>query len=173
MDVGYGPGGSHSLSLTPGYAQDLMGYLFGDILLVTPADLIALAVATVAALFFLYWNYDRLLAVSFNSQLAELRGAKPLLLEVLFTIVTAVTVVVLVRIVGIVLVIALLTLPAATASRLTNSLIKTMLTAILISILTLVTGIWLAYELNLPTGATIIEFSALLYVATLLFKRKG
>jgi len=161
------------MSLTPGYAQDLMGYLFGDILLVTPTDLVALSLTGLAALTFLFWNYDRLLAVSFNAQLAELRGAKPFLLEIAFTIIVALTVVVLVRMVGIVLVIALLTLPAATAARLMSNLFATMLVAILISILTLVSGIWIAYEFDLPTGATVIELSALLYILTLIFKRKG
>lgn len=160
------------MSLTPGYAQDLLGYLFGDILLVTPADLIALTLTALIALAFLFWNYDRLLAVSFNAQLAELRGAKPFLLEIAFTVITALTVVVLVRMVGIVLVIALLTLPAATASRLMSNLLSTMLVAILISALTLVVGIWIAYEFNLPTGATVIELSTLLYITTFIWKRK-
>ncbi len=160
------------LSMTPGYAQDMMGYLFGDILLVNSWDLVTMVGLMLLIIGFVSWKFDRLLAVSFNPQLAELRGANPLLLEAFFTIATAMTVVVLVRLVGIVMVIALLTLPAATAARLSQSLPRTILLSIGISIFSMLTGIWISYEFNLPTGATIIEIAAAIYLIVLLLKRK-
>lgn len=160
------------MTLTPGYAQDLMGYLFGDILLVSSVDLLTMAVLACLVLGFIAWAFDRLIAVSFNPQLAELRGIHSTLMDTLFTLATALTVVVLVRLVGIVLVIALLTLPAATAGRWSSSLPHTLLLAVLISALTLLAGLWISYEWNLPAGATIIQLAALLYFATLLFKKR-
>ena len=159
------------MSMTPGYAQQLMGYLFGDILLVSSVDLLTMALLTLLVIAFIWWNFDRLVAVSFNAQLAELRGANAFVLETLFAIASALTVVVLVRLVGIVLVIALLTLPAATAARWAKSLPSTMLLAIAISAFTMLTGIWISYEFELPTGATIIECSGVWYLLTLFVKR--
>jgi len=159
------------MSLTPGYTQDLMGYLFGDLLLVSKIDLAVITIFTVLLISFIAWTFDRLVAVSFNAQLAELRGQKPLVLETLFTIATAITIVVLVRVVGIVLVIALLTLPAATACRLTRNVVSIVLWAIGISLFTLMSGLWLSYECNLPTGATIIEVSGVLFLLTWVIKK--
>ncbi|MEQ9823852.1 MAG: metal ABC transporter permease [Puniceicoccaceae bacterium] len=159
------------MTLTPGYAQDLMGYLFGDILLVSTGDLWIMAGLTLLILGYIAWSYDRLVAVSFNTTLAELRGTHSARMDVLFTLATALTVVVLVRLVGIVLVIALLTLPAATASRLSTSLPRMMLLAVGISASTLVLGLWISYAWNLPAGATMIELAALVYVAALLKRR--
>ncbi len=73
-----------------------------------------------------------------------------------FCYLIALTVVVLIRVVGIILVIALLTIPAALARQFTHDLRKMMLLAILFGAAFTFGGLWLSYELDVASGATII-----------------
>ena len=99
--------------LTPGYTSDLMGYLFGNSLLVTSGHLyFILAMDVVVLGMVLYW-FDEFEAVCFDEEYARTRNISVSRIYILLLALTALTVVALSMIVGIVLVIALLTLPAA------------------------------------------------------------
>jgi zinc transport system permease protein len=136
------------ISRTPGYDQDLMSYLFGNILLVRGADLwlmLALDVVVVAVTVALF---PQLEAICFDEEFARVRGLRVELYYLLLLALTAITVVLLVSVVGIVLVIALLTLPVAIAGRFTSTLSAMMAVS---SVLTIVlTG--LAYLVVLIAG---------------------
>lgn len=77
--------------------------------------------------------------------------------------------VVLIRAVGIILVIALLTIPATMARQLTHSMVKMMLLSILFGAIFTIGGLWLSYELDLASGATIIVVSGTIFLASLGF----
>lgn len=152
------------VAATPGYQDDLMSYLFGSLLLVTGTDLAWMAGSIAVLLLIVTFCYNRFLAIAFNAELAELRGVKVALYEVIYTIVTALTVVLLVRVVGIVLAVALLTLPAATAGLLTKRLDRMMLLATLLGALLGVGGLALSYTPGWPPGATIVELAIVVYL---------
>lgn len=152
------------ITLTPGYNEDLMTYLFGNILLVTRADLILIAVldAVIVAIVLLFYN--KLLAVCFDEEFARLRGINTDFFYILLLCLTGLTVVILVDVVGIVMVIALLTLPAAIAGYFTRTLWQTMLLATLLSVLFTTFGLAISYSPDLPAGATIIVFAGVIYL---------
>ncbi len=159
------------LALTPGYQEDLNGYLFGSILLVGRGDLIAMAaldavIVTVVVLF-----YNRLVCVAFNDELARLRGLRVGFYEWVLQIITALTVVMLVRVAGIVLAVALLTLPAATAGLLTRRLGRMMGLATGLALAVSLGGLALSYGPELPPGAMIVELAAVVYVGMLGIRR--
>lgn len=153
---------------TPGYSQDLMSYLFGSILMVSPSDLFLMvildAVLIVAVLLF----YHPILAVCFNEEAARVKGTPVALVTFILTIMTAITVVLLTQIVGVVLVIALLSIPAAAASRFSGSLLWMMAGATILSMLFMVLGLALSYAPRLHTGATIIQVAVVGYGVALL-----
>jgi zinc transport system permease protein len=152
------------ISMTPGYTEDLMSYLFGNILFVSATDLwILLALdAVVVVLGFLFYN--QLVAICFDEEFARLRGVKVELHYLLLLTLTALTVVLLTTVVGIIMVIALLTLPAATAGRFTRNLWQMIAAAVVLSALICVGGLWASYEPNLPAGAVIIVIAGLVYL---------
>ncbi|MFH0809971.1 MAG: metal ABC transporter permease [Pseudomonadota bacterium] len=161
------------ISATPGYDIDLMGYLFGNILMVSGQDLRLILVldAVVAVLGFLFHN--RFLAVCFDEEFARLRGVRVEFYFLLLLCLTALTVVLLVTVVGIVLVIALLTLPVAIAGHLARTMWQTMLLAMGLSMVFTTTGLALSYGPDLPAGATIVVLAGagyLLVVAGRLFR---
>jgi len=159
------------LSRTPGYAEDLMSYLFGNILMVTTKDLwlIAALDAVVLAAGILFHN--QLLAVSFDEEFSEARGLRVEFYYLLLIVLTALTVVLLVTVVGIVLVIALLTIPAAVAGRFTSRLSHMIVAAMLLSAAFTTGGLALSYGPNLPAGAAVILLAGAVYLAVVVFGR--
>ncbi len=148
---------------TPGYSEDLMSYLFGNILMVSKnqiALLVGLDVVVVAAgvLF-----YHKFLSICFDEEFARLRGINTDVYYTLLLILTSITVVVLMTVVGLILVIALLTLPAAAASPFARKLWHMMWIGGLICGFSVVSGVWLSYELDWPSGATIIVVATAVY----------
>lgn len=160
------------VAATPGYQSDLMGYLFGSILLVPNSDLVWMAVMDLAVVATVTFCYNKLLAISFNPELAELRGVRTWAYETVYHLLTAVTVVLLVRVAGIVLAVALLTLPAATAGLFTRRLNRMMAAAAALGAAFSLTGIALSYQFDCPPGATIVELAVLAYLLTAMFRRK-
>jgi zinc transport system permease protein len=159
------------IARTPGYSEDLMAYLFGNILMVTDASLyllVALDVVVVAVGLLLY---NQLQAVCFDEEFARIRGLNVELLYLLLLGLTALTVVLLVSVVGIVLVIALLTLPVAVASHFCRTLFQMMLAAAGLSMVFTTAGLALSYEQELPPGATTILLAASVYVVLLVAAR--
>ena len=152
------------ISQTPGYNQDLMSYLFGNILMVTTADLWMIAALDVLVITFGLLFYNRLLAVCFDEEFARIRGINVSLIYIVLLCMAALTVVILVNVVGIVMVIALITLPAATASHFTKTLSRMMLLSTIFCIFFTTLGLALSYGPNLPAGAVIIVIAGAIYL---------
>lgn len=152
------------LSKTPGYGEDMMSYLFGNILMVTGRDLwlmVALDAAVIAAALLFF---KQLQSVCFDEEFSKVRGLNVSAYFVFLLILTALTIVLLVTVVGIVMVIALLTIPAAVAGHFTNRLLHMMAAAIVVSMVFTTGGLALSYGPDLPAGATIIVLAGATYL---------
>lgn len=158
------------ISATPGYNEDLMSYLFGNILMVARQDLVLMLILDVVIVLITVLFYDRFLAMSFHEETARLRGIAVGVYSVLLLVLSALTIVLLVQIVGIVMVIALLALPAAAASQLARRLWVVILLSIGLSLGFTLGGLALSYGPNLPAGATIIELAGGAYLLVILGK---
>lgn len=152
------------ISRTPGYNQDLMSYLFGNILMVTRADLWLIGGLDALVILIGILFYNQFTAVCFDEEFARVRGLNVSFYYLLLLCLTALTVVILVTVVGIVMVIALLTLPVAVAGQFTRTMWGTMILATILSIVFVVTGLAVSYEPNLPAGATVILIAGLVYL---------
>jgi zinc transport system permease protein len=152
------------IASTPGYAEDLMSYLFGNILLVRTTDLWLMALLDVCIVVVAVGLHREIQALCFDEAFARMRGLAVGRLSLLLHTITALTVVLLVSIVGIVLVIALLTLPAAVAGRFSATLGRMMVLAIILSVAFTTLGLGISYTTDLPAGATTIVLAGLVYV---------
>lgn len=148
------------LHLTPGYAPNLLGFLFGNILMVSPADLWIAAVADLVVVVLLALYGKELVAVAFDEECARLQGVPVRVHSILLLVLVALSVVVLLQLVGIVLVIALLTIPPLVALRLVRSLAATVATAIGVGLVLTVGGLLVSYRLDLPSGPTMVLLGA-------------
>lgn len=149
------------VDLTPGYNVDLMSYLFGSILAVSSEDLYFMAALLALILFVVTFWYRDILAVSYDSEYANLRGVNVKFFYTLILILSALTVVIAIKVVGLILVIAMLTIPVYIAEKLSNSLFSMMFLSGGIATLFTLIGLWMSYTYNLTSGASIIIVSAL------------
>jgi len=159
------------ISKTPGYGEDMMAYLFGNILLVTPHELAIIAGLDLFIMGISLLFHKQLVAVCYDEEFARLRGINASLFYFLLLALTALTVVLLVSIVGIVMVIVLLTLPAAISGRFCQRMGPMMALAAGICALLTTAGLALSYQPNLPAGATIIMLVGFVYLITAMLKR--
>jgi len=159
------------ISRTPGYDQDLMSYLFGNILLVRGADLWLMAALDAAVVALAVLLFPQLQAVCFDEEFARVRGLRVEVYYLLLLALTALTVVLLVTVVGIVLVIALLTLPVAISGQFTATLRGMMILSAALSIAFTVVGLAVSYGPDLPAGATTIVLTGVAYLLALGYQR--
>lgn len=155
------------LSMSPGYKADLMSYLFGSILAVSALDLWLTGVIVLFVLVFVGLFYRPLLAISFDETFSTVRNLKVSALYMAMILLIGLSVVIAMRVVGLILVIALLTIPAAIAGLFLRDMRKMMLLASGLSLALTLTGLLLAYALNLPAGAVIILTMVIAYLAAL------
>lgn len=157
--------------LAPGYNVDLMSYLFGSILAVPNSDLVFMAICNSAILIVVVLFYRQFEALSFDAEFARLRGVKTTLLYYILVVMMALSVVMTIRVVGLILVIALLTIPPYIAGVLSSRLGMMMINATLISIGFCLAGLWLSFQANLTSGASIILIASLCFFAFLIFRK--
>jgi zinc transport system permease protein len=159
------------ISKTGGYNEDLMSYLFGNILMVSATDLLLLTLLDIVLIVTVFLLYNRLAAISFDEEFARISGIHVDLYNTIFLCLVALTVVLLVQVVGIILVVALLALPAAAAGQLTARLPTMMLMATLFCLTSTTGGLVISYLPNLPASATIIIIAGILYFACALYDK--
>ncbi len=158
------------ISRTPGYNTDLMSYLFGNILLVSPQDVAIAGILNAIVLIVVFLFYKPFLAVCFDEEYARLQGVRVEAVYLLLLCLIALTVVVLIQVVGIILVIALLTLPAGIAGHYARSLAGMMAISILLGSLFTTAGMVVSYQPDLPTGPTIIILAGSVYLLSSVVK---
>jgi zinc transport system permease protein len=159
------------IDLTPGYNVDMMSYLFGSILAVSSDDIYFMSALLFVILFVMTFWYRDILAVSYDSEYAALRGVSVRFFYTLILILAALTVVVSIKVVGLILVIAMLTIPVYIAEKLSNTLFVMMFLSGGIATLFTLAGLYLSYTYNLTSGASIILVSAASLGLFLLFYR--
>lgn len=150
--------------ITPGYAPDLMPYLFGDILTISKGQLFWMMVFSLTSLLFTFLLFRQLVAVSFDEDFARLRGLPVGMIMMLLMVMNSVAIVMMIQSVGIILVMALLTIPPLIGLTLAAEIRVVMLYAFLSAVLITVGGLIISFLIDLPSGPAIV----LLGVALLL-----
>ena len=152
------------IAKTPGYTAELSNVLIGNILWVTPGDVITLFGLALLSLLFVTLNFQKLKLLSFDGDEAALQGIKTERLYRQLLILVAMSVVALTQVVGIVLVMTMLTLPPLLASLYCKRLSSTIIGAIGVSILCTILGLIAAATFDWPAGASIAVISVVLFL---------
>jgi manganese/iron transport system permease protein len=162
-------------SSIPNYVGDLFHFLFGDVLGISFADLISLALLASILLLIVWLLWKELLFATFDPLGAGAAGLPVRRLDDLLLVLIAVTIVVSLQAVGIVLVVAMITTPAATAQLLVKRFGQMIALAALIGVISSIMGLYFSYALDIASGAAIVltETSAFLIAlgATMLRRR--
>lgn len=159
------------LSSAPGYTVDPAVYLFGNITWVSSTDVMIILLLDVLILGTVWVLYKEFLAITLDEEFALMRGLPVQALYLVLLGLVALTVVVMIQVVGIILVIALLTLPPAIARWFTTRLHAMMIVSTVLGALFILTGIFISFETDWPSGASIILTAAAAYAAAAGFRR--
>ena len=157
------------MSRVTGYAADLFGLLFGNVLGISWAEValiggIVAAVSLVIAAF-----YKELLFTSYDATMSAASGIPVRFMQYLLPVLVGVTTVASLKAVGIVLVLALLVTPSATAMLLARRMPSIMACSVAVGLIATVLGLYLSFYANLPSGPSIVLVATGLFLLALLF----
>ena len=159
------------ISLSGGFNSSIYNYLFGSILTVGDEYLLVITVTTVIVLGLLFVFYKEMVIISFDETYAKLLGIKIGRFQFVSTIVLAVIVSLSIATVGVLLVSSLMIIPVAAAMKVGKSFKNTVVIAIMFSETSIIGGLWLSYELDIASGATIVLINILILMLVGLFRR--
>ncbi len=157
-------------SISTGFNIDIFSYLFGNILSITQQELLFVIIGSIIILSVIILFYQEFMAISFNPEQAKISGIPVTILDILFSIITALTVLMSIKLAGALLVSALIILPASSSLQLAKSFQNTMLFAVVFALISILIGIIISFIFNIPTGATIVTFNAIIFFVILIIK---
>lgn len=153
------------LSLYKGYATEAYSILFGEILGISPSEVVFTLEASVAVLLVLALIHGPLLFASLDEDVAEARGLPMLALGLSFMLMLAVAISIAVQVIGVLLVFALMVTPAAIAVRLTTRPLYAALLSVTVAVLVTWAGIFVAFfQGQFPVSFFIVTFAFAAYV---------
>ncbi len=159
------------VSIAKGFNVDILSYLFGSILAIKDSEVILSAVLAVIVILTIILFYHDLLYTVFDEESAKVSGVKVRFLNFLLILLTAITVVGSMRVVGLMFVSALIILPASSALQLNVSFKKTLLFSALISVISIVSGLMLAYVYDFAPAGTIVVINTIFFIAIYISKK--
>ena len=133
---------------------NLEDLLFGQILAVSRFDVYIVATMCIAVVCLLVLFFKQLLFYSFDPIGAEVKGLNTNFLNYLFLVVLSVAIVASLQTVGIILVLSMLLIPAAASKQITDTFVSSIYISIIFGIISSVSGLYLSYFYNLPSGPT-------------------
>ncbi len=150
--------------MTPGYTPNLMSFLFGSILSVSSTELFYLMIFTVFVTLFFILFFRPLINSAFDPEFASIMGVKSGFFRYTMSVLIAISIVMTIRAVGIILVLSLFTIPQITAMLFTRNFLKVIPLSVMFSIIGSLSGLFAAYMLDIPSGASIVFFLIFLFL---------
>jgi len=159
------------ISLIKGYKADFTSFLFGNILLLSTKHILFLAILDLIILLTIFFLYRYFVAISFDEEQSTMQDLPVTLLYFTLLGLISLSIVLLLQVIGIILVIALLTIPPTIALVFTGKLVNIIISSIFLGMIFNILGIFIAYFVDIPPGATISILCAFAYVIVLVGKK--
>jgi zinc transport system permease protein len=159
------------LSYKGGFAKYSV-YLIGDLLSITPKDLMLLVVTFIIVVLLWISAFNRIFLVSLNPSLARSRGILVHFWEYVFALTVAVIVTLSIQWVGTMIISSMLVLPAAAARNVACNVKQYTFFSVLIALISGLSGLILSYFLGVASGATIVLVLGAFFAITYVIKLK-
>ena len=161
-------------AMSSGFNVDVNGYMFGSILAMSREDVIFSVVLSIVILVLFVVFYNRLFLITFDENFAKASGIRVGFYQFLIALLTALTVVMGMRMMGSLLISSLIIFPAVIARKLVVSFKTVAVLSVFLSVICFLAGLILSFEMNLPTGASIVIINLIVLIAvTILNKLRG
>lgn len=160
------------ISLAHGFSVNLFNYLFGSIVTVKQSDIYIIGAIGTIVIALLLAFYKELVYISFDEEAAQVAGIPTKLMNVLLIALAALTVSLAIPIVGVLLISALIVIPVITSLQFRTSFKNSIIIAEIISIFSVISGIFSSFYLNLSTGGTIVLITIILFIGIFVLKNR-
>lgn len=154
-------------SVSQGFNIDLFSYLFGSILVISKIDVILSIILSIIVIVLVILNYNSLFAMTYDQEFATVIGLDTKRMKYLVSVLTSITVVLGIRVVGTMLISSMIIFPTVTALLVSKGFKETILMSTIVSVTSVILGIFISYIFNLPTGAMIVMINAVIFVIVL------
>lgn len=158
-------------AMSNGFNVDVSGYMFGSILAMSQSDVVFSVILAIIIIGTFLLFYNRLFLVAFDENFAKASGINVAFYQFIIALLTALTVVLGMRMMGSLLISSLIIFPAVIARKLVESFKAVVLLSAVLSILCYIIGIFISFEFNWPTGASIVAVNIGVLILVTLFKR--
>lgn len=146
--------------------------IVGDILSITPKEIAMLAGLLIAVLIIWYFLNRQLTLVSLSTSIATSRGVNVVAVDTIFTVLIALVVTVSIKWVGLLIINSLFILPAACSRIISRNMKQYVWLCVIISVFCGLIGLFSAFHLGTPAGATVALYCGILYFLFFIFKRR-
>ena len=153
-------------STAGGFNVDLFSYLFGNILSVSAFETWMTVIISLLVLLVIILFYHDLFAITFDEEYARVSGIKVDRVNKILILLTSLVVVLGIKIVGTMLVSSLIILPAISALQVVRNFRATIVISGLFAVISVITGIFVSYVLDLPSGATIVMVNFIIFLGS-------
>ncbi len=159
------------LNLSVGFQSSLFNILFGNINTITSFETLVIFILSIFILIVLKFSYKKIIIISLENDKSKLYNVNLNFYKYLSIILISLTITMAIKILGVLLVSSLILIPNLSAIRLAKSLKQTIVISIVITLFSIISGIFISYYLSLSTSAIIVLISVIIYIITL-FKKK-
>jgi zinc transport system permease protein len=160
------------ISLANGFNANLFNFLFGSIVTVTRNDIYIIAGVALLVVIVLLAFFKELVYITFDEEAARVSTIPYRFINTVLILLAALTVSLSIPIVGVLLISALIVIPTVTALQLKQNFIRTIIYAEVISVLSVIAGIFASYYLNLAAGGAIVLIMTIIFMVVFIAKRK-
>jgi zinc transport system permease protein len=143
-------------NLMCGAGMNLFAFLFGSVATVSVSDLYLITILSFLIIIFLNYFKKDLFLSSLDEDIARVDGVEVSLLNYILVILTAICVSLSIKIIGTLLVGALIVIPVMTAINFKKGFYFTKNLSILISLFSVISGLFLSYYLGVPSGGAVV-----------------
>ncbi len=158
------------LGIVKGFGENLFSYLFGNILVVSKRELTYAFGVFLIVIFYLFFFYKKLMILTFSEELAKVKGVNVKLMNYSFSSLTALVIVASIKAVGIILASSLVVIPAMTGLLLGSSFLMSLIWSAVVSLISVVGGIVVAFYYDLPPSGAIVGISIILFLLAYLLR---
>lgn len=156
------------IGLSGGFSIDITSYLFGSILLVNDIETVTIIILSIVSILFVILCYKKLIYLVFNEEQAKVNGINTTILNYLFIVLATVCIVASIRLIGVLMVSSLLIIPNVSSLLFGYGFKKTILLSSCFSLLSVVFGIILSYELDItPSGMIVVISTGIFFIITI------
>ncbi|WP_395479748.1 zinc ABC transporter permease subunit ZnuB [Candidatus Curculioniphilus buchneri] len=158
------------VSLVKTVRVDLMSYLFGDLLAITPQDVILVGIGVMIVLAFIIWKWHALLSVTISPELAHVDGIHLSHIKLLLMLLIALTIGLAIKFVGTLIITSLLIMPAAAARHVTRSPEQMAVCSTIAGVLVVTGGLAFSATYDTPAGPSVVLCASVLFFFSLALK---